>query len=89
MHGELVNAVRTAARCQMCVLERAWRNGKPIFIKILRNDRRMSCTEPARSHGICQGQIRSVGFSLLNPRFLLSGAVSTEGLIQRFSVLQR
>ena len=66
MHGELVNAVHTAVRCQMCVLERTLRSGKTIFIKLLRNDIRMSCTEPDLSHSICRVQIHSVG--LLTPK---------------------
>lgn len=70
MHGELVNAVHTAVRCQMCVLERTLKNGKTIFIKILRNDIRMSCTEPGLSHSTCWVQIHSVVF--LTPKSQIS-----------------
>lgn len=68
MHGELVNAVHTAVRCQMCVLECTLRNGKTIFIKILRNDIRMSCVEPGLSHSVCQVQLLFVGFLAPKPQ---------------------
>lgn len=68
MHGELVNAVHTAVRCQMCVLERTLKNGKTIFIKILRNDIRMSCTEPGLCHSTCWVQIHSVVFLTPKPQ---------------------
>lgn len=68
MHGKLVNAVHTAVHCQMCVLECTLRNGKNIFIKILRNDIRMLCTEPGLSHSVCRVQIRSVGFLTPKPQ---------------------
>lgn len=75
MHGELVNAVHTAARCQMCVLEHTWRNGKTVFIKTQRNDIRMSCTEHGLSHSTCQAQTCSVGLLTPKPQVSLSGAV--------------
>lgn len=68
MHGELVNAVHTAVHYQMCVLEHTLRNGKTIFLKILKNDVRMSCSEPCLRHSICRLQIHSVGFLAAKPQ---------------------
>lgn len=87
MHWELVNAVHTAVHCQMCVLECSLRNGKVIFIKTLRDEIRMSCTGPGQVTVSAKYRCSLQGFSLLNPRFLLSRAVCLEGLIQRFSVV--
>lgn len=88
MHGELVNAVHTAARCQMCVLEHTWRNGKTIFIKTQRNDIRMSCTEHGLSHSTCQAQTHSVGFLAPKPQVSALGS-SPYRIIQHFSGIQR
>lgn len=89
MHGEPVNGVHTAVRCQMCVLERTLRNGKNIFIKILRNDIRMSCTEPGLSRNTCWVQIHSVGF--LTPKREVSALSSSlyRKPYSAFSVVQR
>lgn len=71
----------------MCVLECSLRNGKVIFIKTLRDEIRMSCTGPGQVTVSAKYRCSLQGFSLLNPRFLLSRAVCLEGLIQRFSVV--